>query len=79
MKNPDSKNYPGVSILKPIKGVDDKLLENLEPLFNQEYPTYEILFCFHDPNDPAILFVRHMMSEYPQVDVRLFYGSHYFI
>src|SRR5436190_4842788 len=33
---------PGVSILRPLKGFDTNLYENLESSFTQDYPNFEI-------------------------------------
>lgn len=65
---------PGITIMKPLMGVDDNLRENLETFFAIDYPKFELLFCVQDPNDPAILVVRHLIEQYPNVDARLFYG-----
>lgn len=42
-KQPYSK-LPGVSLLKPLKGVDPNLINNLETFFELDYPKVCILF-----------------------------------
>lgn len=66
---------PGVSIIKPLVGVDRNLSNNLETFFHLDYPNYEILFCIQDPEDPAILIVEELFVKYPQADAKLFIGG----
>lgn len=42
-KQPYSK-LPGVSLLKPLKGVDPNLINNLETFFELDYPKVCMLF-----------------------------------
>ncbi|XP_063219452.1 ceramide glucosyltransferase-like isoform X2 [Bacillus rossius redtenbacheri] len=63
---------PGVSILKPLMGMDPNLYSNLETFFTQSYPLFEILLCIEDESDPAIMVVRRLMNKYPNVDSTLF-------
>ena len=44
---------PRVSIIAPCKGIDIGLEQNLEALFTQEYPDYEIIFVIASTDDPA--------------------------
>ncbi|OWF51098.1 Ceramide glucosyltransferase [Mizuhopecten yessoensis] len=69
---PDPENLHGVSILKPLTGVDPNLYKNLETFFNQKYPAYELLFSVQDENDPAIMVVQSLIQKYPKVDAKLF-------
>uniref|UniRef100_A0A2C9LCZ9 ceramide glucosyltransferase n=1 Tax=Biomphalaria glabrata TaxID=6526 RepID=A0A2C9LCZ9_BIOGL len=68
------EELPGVSILKPLTGVDINLKSNLETFFTQKYPKYELLFSVQDDNDPAILVVKSLIDSYPKVDAKLFIG-----
>ena len=71
-----SPNAPGVSILRPLKGLDTNLYENLESTFVQEYPNFEILLSVADEDDQALTVVRELMSQYPQVNAKIIIGVH---
>ncbi|KAI8990473.1 glycosyltransferase family 21 protein [Trametes punicea] len=64
-------SVPGVSILRPLKGLDTNLYENLESTFTQEYPNYEIFFCVDEEDDQALTVVRELMAKYPNVNARI--------
>ncbi|KAI9513059.1 glycosyltransferase family 21 protein [Russula earlei] len=66
---------PGVSILRPLKGLDINLSENLESSFKQDYPSFEILFSIADEEDEALPVVRELISEYPNVNARVIIGD----
>ncbi|CAJ0760871.1 22383_t:CDS:2, partial [Entrophospora sp. SA101] len=45
---------PGVSIIRPLKGIDCNLYDNLLSTFLQDYSNFEILFSVATENDPSI-------------------------
>ncbi len=65
---------PPVTIYKPLKGVDEGLEENLRSFFRLDYPTYQLLFCVADGDDPAIETVERLLREFPEQDARLIVG-----
>jgi len=67
---------PGVSLLKPMKGLDRETYENLASYCRQNYPQYEILFGFNHPQDAAIPVVKKIMADFPTIPIRLLIGSH---
>jgi ceramide glucosyltransferase len=61
---------PPISILKPLTGDEPGLRENLKAFFELDYPTYELIFSFETPVDPAIDLVDSLKEEYPQIPVK---------
>ncbi|KAI8340131.1 glycosyltransferase family 21 protein [Chlamydoabsidia padenii] len=66
---------PGVSILRPLKGLDLELEANLRSSFQQNYPKFELLFSVASADDPSIPIVQRLMREYSKVDSRLIIGE----
>ena len=48
------KFFPFVSVIAPARGIEPGFAENVRPLMEQDYPTYEVLFVFDDAQDAAI-------------------------
>ena len=61
---PPGTSLPPVSILKPLRGIDDNLFDNLSSFCTQDYPEYEILFSLQDHNDPAYKVAKKVQDKY---------------
>lgn len=61
--------FPPVSILKPLKGLDDNLFDNLESFCRLDYPEYELIFSLQNENDPACKVARQIKDKYPEKDI----------
>lgn len=59
--------FPPVSILKPLKGVDADLKENLRSIFSIDYPDFEVLLATEDARDPALALAQRVAAEFPHV------------
>lgn len=66
--------YP-VSILKPLKGVDEGLEQNVESFFKLNYPVFELIFSVPSERDPAKGIVERIIRRYPGVHARLVIGD----
>ncbi|RPH48591.1 MAG: hypothetical protein EHM91_04120 [Planctomycetota bacterium] len=64
---PAPAQYPPVSILKPLKGADADLKENLRSIFRLDYPEFEILLGTEEATDPALALARRVAAEFPHV------------
>jgi ceramide glucosyltransferase len=62
---------PPVSLLKPVHGLEDRLAENIESFFLQDYPQYEIIFAADTEDDAALLVVREICGRYPHIPSRV--------
>ena len=60
---------PFASLLKPLSGMENGLEPNLETFFQQDYPSYELLFAVNAPTDPALEVVASLQRKYPHVSV----------
>lgn len=65
----------GVSILRPVCGIENLIEETLRSTFMLDHPRYELLFCVADADDPVIPLVQRLIAEYPRVDARLLIGN----
>lgn len=65
------RNFPPVSILKPLKGIDEGLFDNLESFCLLDYPDYQIIFSLQNQNDPAYKVVRKVIDKYPLRDISI--------
>ena len=70
-RKPRPTVLPSISILKPLKGLDDQLETNLRSFFQLDYPDYELIFGVADHNDPAVAVVRRLQRQHPSVNATL--------
>src|SRR5262249_46578187 len=69
---PEPTHVPGVTILKPLHGVEPELEQNLNSFCCQDYPgPVQIVFGLRDPGDPAGEVVRRLQAAYPTGDLAL--------
>ncbi len=66
-----STKFPPVSLLKPVCGMEPGLEEHLTGFFEQQYPSYEIIFGARRGDDPALEVVRRISDIYPSVPVKI--------
>ena len=68
----DRSFAPGVTLLKPLKGLDPETRGCLESWFKQDYRgPVQILFGVADEKDPVCELVRKLIAEHPQTNAQL--------
>src|SRR5260370_1260732 len=66
-----SDTLPPVTILKPVHGMEERLEQNLESFFLQDYPDFEIIVGARSGDDPAVALTEKLRARYPQVKSRI--------
>jgi ceramide glucosyltransferase len=70
--------FPPISVLKPLKGIDDDLLGNLRSFALQRYPRYELVLGAADPDDPALAVAERLAREHPDLPITIVRGARRF-
>jgi ceramide glucosyltransferase len=66
---------PGVSLIRPVCGVENCVEETLGSAFALDYPRYEIIFCVASAQDPIIPVVKRLIAAHQKVPAQLLVGN----
>jgi ceramide glucosyltransferase len=72
---PPPRNAPGVTIVRPVCGLDNFAEETLRSSFALDYPNYEVVFCVASAQDPAVPLIRRLIAAHPHTVARLLAGN----
>jgi ceramide glucosyltransferase len=61
----DPASLSPISLLIPVRGVDEGAWENWSSLCLQDYPDYEVLFGVMEPIDPAVPILKQLVAAFP--------------
>ena len=61
---------PPVSVILPCKGLDFELDKNVEAVFRQVYPFFEVLIVTATENDPAVEPLKRLAARFPGHKIR---------
>ncbi|WWC87552.1 uncharacterized protein L201_002442 [Kwoniella dendrophila CBS 6074] len=70
-----SMSAPGITIIRPLCGLDQNLYNTLESCMTLDYPKYEVIFALQDENDEALPVVRMVMEKYPAIKAKVIIDS----
>ena len=64
-----------VSVLRPVRGIDEHDELTLRSSFFLDHPNYELIFCCADAADPAVALINRLIVEHPHVQAQLLIGD----
>lgn len=70
-RRPPPSSLPPVTVIKPLKGAEGPLYDNLASFCRQQYPRFQLVFCLQSPDDPALGVVTRLKREFPGVDMEI--------
>jgi ceramide glucosyltransferase len=62
---------PGVTILKPLRGLDRGARECLESFLTQDYHPFQVIFGVFDPQDPVLPLLAELRQAYPHRELEV--------
>jgi ceramide glucosyltransferase len=65
----------GVSVVRPVCGLENHIEDTLGSAFELDYPRYEIIFCAATANDAAVPLVKRLIAAHPHIPARLLIGN----
>lgn len=69
--NPNQRNNPAVTLLKPLCGAETETYDCLRSFCEQDYPEFQVIFGIADPNDPVVAIAQRLQTEFPKRDVQI--------
>ncbi|MDQ0322714.1 ceramide glucosyltransferase [Pararhizobium capsulatum DSM 1112] len=73
--SPIISGNPPVSIVVPMRGIENFTTETLQAAFQLNWPDYELIFCVADVDDPVLRDIRKMIAAHPLVEVHILTGD----
>lgn len=65
---------PGITVVRPLCGLEPYSRETLQSTFQIDYPEYEVLFCVAEEGDPILPLARMLAAEHPARRARVLIG-----
>lgn len=72
---PAPRRAAGVSLVRPVCGLDNFCEETLGSSFALDYPIYEVIFCVARAHDPVVPVVQRLIANHPGTAARLIIGD----
>jgi ceramide glucosyltransferase len=62
---------PGITVFKPLKGLEPLSRECLTSFLTQDYHPYQVLFGVRDPDNPVVALLQELQRAHPQCNLEI--------
>lgn len=62
---------PGITVFKPLKGLEPLSRECLESYLSQAYQPYQVLFGVREADNPVVALLKELQQTYPSCDLEV--------
>jgi ceramide glucosyltransferase len=62
---------PGITVFKPLKGLEALSRECLTSFLTQDYHPYQVLFGVRDPDNPVVTLLQELSRAHPRCDLEI--------
>ena len=66
-----SPPLPGITVFKPLKGLEGTTRECLESFLSQDYHPYQVIFGVKHPHDPLLPLLQELQLSFPQAQAEI--------
>jgi ceramide glucosyltransferase len=74
-QKPLPRQFPPISLVRPLCGIDNYADDTLRSTFALDYPHFEIVFCVACASDPVVPVVEALMAEHAGANAKLLVGD----
>ncbi len=66
-----ARERPGITVFKPLKGLEPDLRECLASFLSQAYQPYQVIFGLRDPEEPLLALLRELQQAHagPEIEI----------
>ena len=72
---PSATAGPGITVFKPLKGLEATTRECLESFLSQAYQPYQVIFGVRDPEEPVVALLQDLREAHPEPEIELVFCS----
>lgn len=71
VKKKQLSTFPAVTVVKPVKNIDEGFDDNIRSFYTLDYPAFDIVFGVDEPTDPCVERLQSIAADYPNISTTI--------